>query len=77
MHLEDVPGMNTTCLDDYINFLQIYLLTRKSETAQYLKNDVSEVEIKGNLPVAKIRSYYGGEYQKPELFSNKNKNFAL
>lgn len=51
-----------TCLYDYTNFLQIYLLSNNSEIAQYLKNYVAEVEATWNFPVPKVCSDCGSEY---------------
>jgi hypothetical protein len=58
-----------TFQDDYTCFKQIYLLKRKSDTTETLKQYVSEVESKWTLPVYKIRADNGGEYSNENLLN--------
>lgn len=51
-----------TSLDNYTHFLVVYLLKRKSEVFDCLRQYVEEVEAKWNLEVSKIRSDNGKEY---------------
>lgn len=56
-----------TCYDDFTCFKQIYLLRKKSETFQNIKDYVAEVEAKWNLPVSKLRCDGGGEFMNHDM----------
>ncbi|KAK9879752.1 hypothetical protein WA026_006815 [Henosepilachna vigintioctopunctata] len=56
-----------TLMDDYTHYVVIYLLEYKSETTDYIKEYVEEMERDKNTKVKKIRSDNGGEYINTRL----------
>lgn len=56
-----------TLMDDYTHYVVIYLLEYKSETVDFIKEYVEEVERDKTMKIKKIRSDNGGEYRNNKL----------